>query len=407
MRLLFIATLFVFSQSSAQIKEESLEFNNLIFPINEFRSMRFFNDTASGINGVNAFFLAKFTEQMYPERLDYQFRYIQNGSKVVNQLPSTDELKIHPLINNSNFEKAFELRFRHYFEDTINCTFDFIHRFQFDTLKFLGIKSIKGYDPEVILINSPNRLLILYRGTDDIENNRFAEWKGTDFNFSKMKSDSVLNNAHIHEGFWKSFLLINKDLQAYLSTVDKNKPIWLSGHSLGGAMAILTGVYLKNLGYNVANIYTFASPRTIGDETFCSLANTLLPNRINRFEYYLDPVCLLWMPGYAEIGNRHWFDHSFVGNYSFYPNEKERYLLKKPFEFRRHKYGSDKKQEVARIYREKNYGFIPGLPTKLYYHNTQWSVKACYKLVPDNLKSSLPAVEDSYPYIYYGWSKGK
>jgi hypothetical protein len=118
--------------------------------------MTHFNTKAVGIDPVNAFILAKLNELMYPERLDYQIRYLQNNSKVLDSLPSTNYLKTYPLINNSNFKFAFEKRLNHYFtSDSLSkkAEFYFIEKPILDTFNFLGLTSIKGYDPDSISRN--------------------------------------------------------------------------------------------------------------------------------------------------------------------------------------------------------------------------------------------------------------
>ena len=382
-------------------------------PPNEINCMENFNIHATEVDPVNAFLLAKMTELMYPERLDYQIRYLKNGSKPVRSLPSTNWLKANPIITNNNFKLAYEKRFDHYFPKSLdslksNVSFYFLEKFKFDTISILGIKSVIGYDPELIVINADSLILLLYRGTDDVDNNRFAEWKGTDFNFSKIEAGSDFNYAKIHRGFLISFELIKPELLLLLDSLNaKNKAVWISGHSLGGAMAILTGVFLEKSGFAIQNIYTYATPRAIGDRTLSELCDSLLPNKIHRFEYYLDPVTILFNSGFSTIGKRYWFDNATKGNYNYYPACDERHFAKKPFEYRRRPFANDEKRNLARVKREKNDLLLTDLPTKLFYHNTQWYVYATYQLIPEDLKFQLPKVDDSFPFIYYGWKRAK
>ncbi len=397
--------IFVFSQS------DSISKFSFSIPKYEINCMTHFNAKAVGIDPVNAFILAKMNELMYPERLDYQIRYLQNNSKVLDSLPSTNYLKTYPLIDNSNFKFAFEKRLNHYFtSDSLSkkAEFYFIEKPILDTFNFLGLTSIKGYDPEIIVINHNDLVLILFRGTDDVNDNRFAEWRGTDFSISKVKTDSILNYSKVHKGFWNSFDIVKADLIKLLDSLDaKNKNIWISGHSLGGAMAILTGVYLEKSNFKVTNIYTYAAPLAIGDKNFAELGSKVLLDKIQRFEYYLDPVSILWAPGYSAFGQRNWIDNATKSNYTFYPNCGERYYFHRPFEFRSRSFSTKEKQEIARVKREKLSSSIFKIPVKLFYHNTQWYVKGTYLLIPKELRTSLPRVDDSFPFIYYGWNQAK
>ncbi len=379
-------------------------------PKKEIGCFRHFNPDVVGVDPVNAYLLAKMNELMYTERLDFEMRLLQQGNQFYDELKSTDQLKEHPLIDNCNFKSAYEQRFGHFFsnEEVKAADFYFIKKARLDTSNFLGIHSVKGCDPELIVIDHNSTILILYRGTDDILGNRYAEWKGTDFNFSKIHSDSNLNRVLVHEGFWKSFDLIKNELILLLDSLDaKNKKIWLTGHSLGGSMAILSGVYLSKLGYPVNNVYTYATPRQIGKKGFRNFADSLLDNRIHRFEYYLDPVTLLWAPGYKPIGKRHWFDNATKGNYQCYYDCQERKFFWRPFYFHKSIFATKNRLEQQRIKEEQLVANIFKIPCKIFYHNTQWYVKSTYKLVPEELRDELPSTFDSFPFIYYGWDKSK
>lgn len=387
-----------------------------VFPIPnyEIRCMDQFDHDAKGFDPVNAFLLAKMNELMYPERLDFQLRWLQNGMKTPDSLRSTAHLKQFPIIDNTNFRNAFEDRFRHYFVNPYDTAqhddthFYFLEKFVLDTVKVAGFKTIQGFDPEIVLIDHEDIIIILFRGTDAVDNNRWAEWIGTDFNIAKEPTDKALPDARVHRGFWKSFELIRGDLLSVLNELDgKNKKIWLSGHSLGGAMSILTATYLQATGYNIANVYTYASPSAIGDKKFAELCNDLLKDKVHRFEYSLDPVSILKAPGYKSIGTRYWIDNATKGKYALYPNCEERRFARYPLEFRQGNLSSKRKREALRIKRESTCANLSNLPYQMFHHNTQWLVKGLYYIIPEAERPYLPRVDDSFPFIYYGWEKGK
>jgi hypothetical protein len=210
------------SLSTSFAQESNFKFDA---PENEIGCMRHFRVNALGLDSVNAFLLAKFSEQLYPERLDLQLRMLKNKGELPSDLVSTDELKKYPQVDNSNFKVAFQTRFEHYF-DTIaynheKTSWNFLEKSQLDTTRLLWKKAVHGYDPECMVIGTSKMILIVFRGTDDIRDNRFAEWIGTDFNIRKFQSDSVFNFAKLHKGFWKSFELIRDDLK---KTIDNLNP---------------------------------------------------------------------------------------------------------------------------------------------------------------------------------------
>jgi triacylglycerol lipase len=251
-----------------------------------------------------------------------------------------------------------------------------------------------------MIISTPSYVLIIFRGTDDIRNNRFAEWIGTDFNALKTRTDSSFDHSRIHKGFYKSFQLIEGDLKKTLDLLEtKNKPIWLAGHSLGGAMAVISGISLAQQGYHIAGVCSFGGPSVIGNRRFSALTDSLLKEKIQRYEYKLDPVSILSAPGYKTFGKRNWITREAQGKFLLYLDIPERSFVvpRKRIEALPSK----------RMKREVFSSRLGNLPYELYHHNTQWIVKGLYLLTPTVVREHLPLPEDTFPFIYYAWSKSK
>lgn len=365
--------------------------------------MRLFDPTTTSDNSINAYLLAKFSEAMYPERLDLQLRMQENHGKLPVELISTDDLKIHPKVTDTNFREAFQLRFSHFFSSEPSpqtIRFDYLQKSKLDTTGALMGRLVLGQDPECMIINTKAFVLVIFRGTDDIHNNRFAEWIGTDFNALKTQADTIFNNSRIHKGFYKSYLLIEGELKHILSqTKASNKPIWLAGHSLGGAMAVICGVSLASQGFNVCGVYSFGGPSVIGNKKFSELTDQLLKDKVQRYEYALDPVSILTAPGYKTYGKRNWIDRAGIGAYSLYMNCPERRFFL--FQHKKSLIQED------RIKKELLSSRLSQLPYEFYHHNTQWIVKGLFLATPDTLKEFLPLPEDTFPFIYYAWDKAK
>ncbi len=397
-------------------------FETLEKPHWEHSCMAQFVDTASGVHPVNAFILAKMTEMMYAERLDYQLRYLQNDCCVLDTLSSTDWLCAHTGIDDKNFEQMYQTRFEHYFEhqqggeeatglqqQQDEVVFRFLNKHHTEDARFMGVKYKSGLDPELMLVSTPTTIFILFRGTDDVGENEWAEWLGTDFRINQRAAGGALVGTRIHTGFWLSFDLIRDELLSNLIELGaKDKNIWIAGHSLGAALSVITGTYLKASGFDVQNVYAYACPRTIGNRNFIKKANALLPNRIQRFEYYRDPVTLLWAPGYKyhHVGQRNWYDEEKLGGYKLYQNTFERSFLspsmKKCTYLDHSKNDKEARKTRHRIKQCQHSGSIFVTYKICHYHNPQWYVKATYAQLTNEQKAVLPQVDDSYPYLYYG-----
>lgn len=62
----------------------------------------------------------------------------------------------------------------------------------------------------------------------------------------------------LHEGFSVAAAAIYAELQGQL---DSTKTVHITGHSLGGAVAVILAMYLEKDGFNVGNIITFGQPK--------------------------------------------------------------------------------------------------------------------------------------------------
>ncbi len=77
-----------------------------------------------------------------------------------------------------------------------------------------------------------------------------------------LKPDSELNII-LHQGFSLAAKAIYADLLPILKRqqVQQAPLIQTTGHSLGGAVAVIVGMYLQRDGYNVQNVITFGQPK--------------------------------------------------------------------------------------------------------------------------------------------------
>jgi hypothetical protein len=67
------------------------------------------------------------------------------------------------------------------------------------------------------------------------------------------------------------------------------KRLWVTGHSLGGALAKLWALWAVARGHEVAGVYTFGQPR-VGDASFATLYNSVLRDRSFRVVHADDIV---------------------------------------------------------------------------------------------------------------------
>lgn len=91
--------------------------------------------------------------------------------------------------------------------------------------------------------------------------------------------------GRVHQGFFQQLELVYDQVVAALNKLDKKKPILLTGHSQGGAVALLATKRLQLDGFKIKSTYTFAAPRP-GDEEFAKSIKT----PVHRVEFGDDLV---------------------------------------------------------------------------------------------------------------------
>jgi triacylglycerol lipase len=112
-----------------------------------------------------------------------------------------------------------------------------------------------------------------------------SEWIDylTDLTFASKPETMRGIPGQVHIGFLN---VLDRSWPKLIELVQKHaaggKPILLTGHSMGGAQAVMSAVRLSQMGFPVDQIYIFAVPR-LGDEAYARFVEKILPNRIWRF----------------------------------------------------------------------------------------------------------------------------
>lgn len=144
-------------------------------------------------------------------------------------------------------------------------------------------------------MNYPQAYIVAFRGTA---------------NFRDGLSDGQCwRHDHIHAGFAVAFNSVAIELSDYLDKL-ADKPIFFTGHSLGGAQAVLAAT---NFFRRTTQLYTFGQPR-VGDRRFASMSSVRLAGKHFRIVNQEDIVPRLpcWILGYRHSGQE-WFFPSTGG----------------------------------------------------------------------------------------------
>jgi len=127
------------------------------------------------------------------------------------------------------------------------------------SLKAGGFRLIKTFDrneTQAYLAQCKDYMVLAFRGTEPKQLKDI--W--TDLNFTPFKKEK----RRMHEGFYKAYQDIEKDLVQAVKKI--NLPLYVTGHSLGGALALMAVMYLPDMDWTAA-CYSFGGPK-VGDDDF-------------------------------------------------------------------------------------------------------------------------------------------
>ncbi|HEY7086299.1 MAG TPA: lipase family protein [Hyphomicrobiaceae bacterium] len=161
------------------------------------------------------------------------------------------------------------------------------------------LETISIADTEAMVAETDKFVVVAFRGTSSR-----AHLK-TDIqarlNVARVAVDGRC--VRVHAGFYAAFRKIEAKLREVLTAQDEAKAVYLTGHSLGGALALVAAAAFggnDKLGDRIAAVYTFGAPRVGGAD---------FPNLVKAPHYRVvnsgDVVPLVppnWLMGYVHTG---------------------------------------------------------------------------------------------------------
>jgi triacylglycerol lipase len=130
--------------------------------------------------------------------------------------------------------------------------------------------------------------------------------------------DTHDGSCKVHAGFQRAINYVLDDVLEFVNELSTTrKELYITGHSLGGALAILFGTHLDNTG-----TYTFGCPRVLGKG-----GNALTKGPVFRIEELHDIVTRIPLPPVFEhVGDSYFIDNdqNFFKNPSLWKRTRER-----------------------------------------------------------------------------------
>ena len=167
-------------------------------------------------------------------------------------------------------------------------------------------------DTQGFVAESADAIIVAFRGTQP---NHPMDWF-VDFRATHGVWDH--NVGHVHGGFYSALrkvwraTLANGEILPRRLLNGGDKTIWITGHSLGGALAVLCAaqaLFVSNI--PVQGVYTFGQPR-VGNKEFADAVNAELGSGIFRFVNDRDivPRVPLFTMEFCHYGGQRFFDHT-------------------------------------------------------------------------------------------------
>lgn len=176
-----------------------------------------------------------------------------------------------------------------------------------DLLGFIGVRE------------SDKAIVISFRGTNDVKNCiTDADTKKVDY--------PLCSGCAVHNGFYTAYSKLAVELmpifQRFIATYPSYE-IQITGHSLGGALAILCALDLENSYGKVAKVYTYGEPR-VGEVDFVNYAQSKLSD-IYRVINYQDvvPHAPPHYLGFRHEGTEEWYNPEGMQTRTECPSESD------------------------------------------------------------------------------------
>lgn len=122
------------------------------------------------------------------------------------------------------------------------------------------------------ILESPQEIIIAFRGTSSTTN-----WI-SNIIASQKRFKYVQEYCLTHRGFTDIYSSARGEMLSTLSKLSQDKTLYITGHSLGAALATLCTIDIAaNTPFTSPILYTYGSPR-VGDPDFAKAFKTLVPN---------------------------------------------------------------------------------------------------------------------------------
>ena len=161
--------------------------------------------------------------------------------------------------------------------------------------KFISVFGVDNNSSQAALVEHEDYLCMAFRGTNEPK-----DWLD---NLNLIATKQLF--GQFHSGFWNAVEDIWEPLDNHCRNLQqaKRRPVFITGHSLGGAMATVAAAKFLHEDRPFTSVYTFGQPRVMTRKT-AQIFNTECKSRFFRFHNNNDIVTRIpaRIMGYSHVG---------------------------------------------------------------------------------------------------------
>jgi len=160
---------------------------------------------------------------------------------------------------------------------------------------------------QVLFASDASNFFVAFRGSTITMSDMGQDWIDNNLDLSPHPKPDWGRGVVMHDGFYDAAAITFDPVMKIIEQRAKGKKIWLTGHSLGGAVAVITAFEMERRQKNsVGGVYIYGAP-PVGNAAWAVQYNKRVPNT-HRWSLQNDPVALVMvqLPGpFKHVGQRH------------------------------------------------------------------------------------------------------
>ena len=164
---------------------------------------------------------------------------------------------------------------------------------------------------QMLAATTDDALIFSVQGSTMSMTDMGRDWWDNDLDLNPQARGQWGRGVVLHDGFIDAAKLVFPRIRQIIQQHGGNRKIWFTGHSLGGAVAVLSAMYVeKEMRREVQGVYIYGAP-PVGNANWASAYRRAIPNT-HRWSLENDPVTavMLQFPGtpFRHVGRRHNMD---------------------------------------------------------------------------------------------------